>query len=210
MSARGVVVVGAGGFGRETLDVLIAQGRTVIGVVDDAPSERNRQRLADRHLPHLGTLDAWLESVDASTEYVVGIGDGAIRERLAARLDAAGHRAATAIHPDTTIGSRVTIGPGTVILAGARLTTNITLHEHVHLNPNVAIGHDSELGPCTSANPAAVVAGEVRVGARVLLGTGSHVLQGLSVGDDTVVGACALVTKDVPSGVVVTGIPGRW
>jgi maltose O-acetyltransferase len=35
------------------------------------------------------------------------------------------------------------------------------------------------------------------------------VLQGLRIGDDAVVGAGAVVTRDVPAGVTVVGVPAR-
>ena len=61
-----------------------------------------------------------------------------------------------------------------------------------------------------SVNPTVNVSGEVSIGARTLLGVDATVLQGLTVGADAVVGGCSWVTKDVPDGVTVKGIPGRW
>jgi acetyltransferase-like isoleucine patch superfamily enzyme len=61
-----------------------------------------------------------------------------------------------------------------------------------------------------SVNPAAVISGEVIVGEGSLVGAAATVLQGLSVGQGSVLGAACLVTKDVPGGVVVKGVPGQW
>ena len=63
--AERVLVVGAAGFGRESLDVLdamVAAGEPVeiVGVLDDGPSEMNLARLADRGVTYLGTIDDWL------------------------------------------------------------------------------------------------------------------------------------------------------
>lgn len=47
------------------------------------------------------------------------------------------------------------------------------------------------------------------IGNRVLIATNSIVIGGVSIGDDSVVGAGALITKDVPPGVIVVGNPQR-
>ena len=210
MIAAPVVIVGAGGFGREAADVVIACGRPVLGVVDDSPATRNLDRLRDRGIPHLGSLRDLLTTGPGDAQIIIGIGDPAIRSRLGGVLAEAGFEFATLVHPRATIGSSVRMGPGTVICAGACVSTNVTLGRHVHLNPNCTIGHDTVIDDFASVNPAATVGGEVRVGARTLLGSAANVLQGLTIGTDSLIGASSLVTRHVPDQVVVKGIPGRW
>jgi maltose O-acetyltransferase len=41
------------------------------------------------------------------------------------------------------------------------------------------------------------------------LGTGSVILSGITIGDNAIVGAGAVVTKDVPAGVTVKGVPAK-
>lgn len=67
--AEPIVVIGAAGFGRETLDVItamIAAGADVeiAGVVDDAPSGADVARLAARGTAYLGTVEAYLEALE--------------------------------------------------------------------------------------------------------------------------------------------------
>lgn len=64
---RKVVVVGASGFGRETLDTLVAMQQAgerleIVGVLDDFPSEINLTRLRDRGVRYLGPIAGFLES----------------------------------------------------------------------------------------------------------------------------------------------------
>lgn len=49
----------------------------------------------------------------------------------------------------------------------------------------------------------------VVIGENVWLGRGTSVLKGVEVGDDSVVASSAVVTKDVPVGVIVAGNPAR-
>ncbi|MDO5499969.1 MAG: acetyltransferase [Propionibacteriaceae bacterium] len=210
-----VVVIGASGFGREALDVLEAMRSagaelTVVGVVDDGPSELNLARLADRDVAYLGSLDSWLSYGDYDCRYVLGIGSPLVRRQLVQRLDAAGLKSFTAVHPSATFGERAEVADGVVVCAGATVSTNVRLSRHVHINPNVTLGHDAVLEDFVSVNPGAVISGEVVIGSDTLVGASATILQNLRVGKRTVVGAGAVVTKDVPNEVVVTGVPGSW
>jgi len=210
-----VVIIGAGGFGREALDVLQAinnrssvDSLNLLGVVDSAPSDLNLGRLAARGVPWLGTIDDWLGS-DTTANYVVAIGSPGTRALIDERLQAAKRTAMTLIHPDAHIGSMVTIGAGSVISAGAHLSTNIRLGRAVHLNPNSTIGHDTHLDDWVSVNPGAIISGDVTIEPRVLVGAGAVVLQGLRIGHDAIVGASACVVNDVHSSSTVKGVPAR-
>jgi len=211
-----LVVIGAGGFGRETLDVIEAINTSadrpsffVLGVVDDAPGTVAIERLTDRGLPWLGTIDDWLASA-ASEQHVIAIGNPAARAAVGRRLDSAGRIPALAlVHPAASLGSRVTLGAGTVVCAGTQVSTNVTAGRHTHLNPNSTIGHDAVLGECVSINPGAIISGEVTVENNSLVGAGAVVLRGLRVGAAATIGAAACVTKDVAGDSVVKGVPAR-
>lgn len=210
-----VVVVGASGFGREALDVLeamiaAAAAIDILGVLDDGPSHANLTRLAERDTAYLGTLEQWLAEGDRTARYVLGIGSPTVRRRIVTRLDTEGLRPLTAVHPSATFGARTELQEGVVVCAGAAISGNVRLGRHVHVNPHATIGHDAVLHDYVSINPAATISGEVEIGEETLVGAAATVLQNLTVGERTVVGAGAVVTRDVPSDVVVTGIPGRW
>ena len=210
-----LVVIGAGGFGRETLDVIDAINEaepapvwSVLGVLDDAPSEANVKRLARREVAYLGTVGDFLAQ-PAAGNYVVGVGSPRARHAIADKCDAAGLAATTLIHPAVTLGFDVHVGQGSVICAGVRLTTNIRLGRHVHLNPNVTVGHDTTLGEFVSMNPASSVSGDCVIEDHVLIGVGAVVLNQLRVGAGATIGASACVTRNVSPEIIVKGVPAR-
>jgi acetyltransferase-like isoleucine patch superfamily enzyme len=49
----------------------------------------------------------------------------------------------------------------------------------------------------------------VRIGSNCWIGTNAIILAGVDVGDDSVVAAGAVVTRDVPAGTLVAGVPAR-
>lgn len=215
---RDLIVVGGGGFGREVcglvaemnqaLDEDLAGGWNLVGVVDDRLSDVNAARLVAAGVEHLGGVDDIVGHLERPY-YVVGIGSPGARRQIADRLDAEGFQAATLVHPAATVGSSCQVGKGTIVCAGARVTTNVVLGRHVHLNPNATVGHDTVIGNFVSANPQAAVSGDCTIHDEVLLGATSVVLQGIAVGASATVGAAACVVRDVPPGVVVKGVPAR-
>lgn len=215
MTPTRIVVIGAGGFGRETLDTIDAVNRSaaatvfdVVGVVDAGPSAENLERLHARGVRWLGTPSAWLNS-GQNAQYVIGIGNPSARGRVADDFERAGIMASTIIHPGATLGSAVTLGAGSVVCGGVQISTNVALGRHVHVNPNATIGHDATLNDFVSINPGAIISGDVSLGSFTLVGAGAVVLQGLSIGVQALVGAGACVTRNVDAGRTVKGVPAR-
>jgi len=57
--------------------------------------------------------------------------------------------------------------------------------------------------------PQVAVAGNVTIGAGVFVGTGARINPAITIGEGVLVGAGAVVTRDVPPGQTVAGIPAR-
>lgn len=207
MTSGPIVIVGAGGFGREVLDVIEAINAAggeldFLGFLDDGPVDEDL--LARRGAPLLGRVS---DGAPHGARYVIGIGSGAVRESLALRLVSRASEPAVLLHPAATIGADNRLGAGCILTAGCRVTTNIALGQHVQLHVNSTVGHDSTLGDFVSVFPGATVSGNVTIGAGATIGTGANILPGVVIGDGAFVGAGAVVTRDVESGQTVVGSP---
>jgi sugar O-acyltransferase (sialic acid O-acetyltransferase NeuD family) len=204
----GLVIVGAGGFGREILDVLdAAEGLPgdFVGFVDDSCAMVELIEAMGERL--LGSIDVM---TDLAHEYFVGVGDPAVRRSLDEKLVGFGCVAAQpARHRTASIGRLVQLGPGTVVCGGANITTNIVAGRHLHVNLGATIGHDCVIGDFVTLAPSVNISGNVTIGDCVEFGTAAVVLPGLTIGAGATVGAGAVVTKSVEPGVTVVGVPAR-
>lgn len=207
-----LVIVGAGGFGRELLDVVRASNEAghsdfeLLGMLDDGDPDRRR-------LQHLGVSllgpCAVAADLPAGSAFLIGIGAPGARADLDRRMTDAGLIAVAVVHPRATIGAEVHLGDGTVVCAGAVLTTNIRTGRHCQVHVNAAVGHDCTFGDRVTVSPGAAVSGDVVLEDDVTVGTSACITQGLTIGAGSVVGAGAAVVRPVPAGVVVVGVPAR-
>ena len=198
-----LVIVGAGGHGREVLDVVEASGLPFLGFVDDGSPDV--EPLTRRAATLLGGV-AEIEGLDVAV--LLGLGDSRVRRRVGEAL--LGCRWSRAVvHPLASTGTDVELGAGTVLCAGARLTTHITVGLHGYVGPNATIGHDATLADYVTVLPGATVSGNVHLAVGASIGTGANVRQGVRVGEGAVVGAGAVVIADVEAGTTVVGVPAR-
>jgi sugar O-acyltransferase (sialic acid O-acetyltransferase NeuD family) len=210
---RELVVVGAGGHGRELVATVLAcsdgpgptgQRWQLRGVVDDAP--RHPDRLARLGVELLGQLD-WLREHPCT--YALGVGTSDARRRLDARLSEWGCSPATVVHPGAWIGPDVRLGDGVVVYDRCTVTTNVEIGRHTHLNVGCAVQHDSVVGDLVQFSPGVLVNGDCTIGDGAFLGTAAVVTRGCHVGRGATVGAGAVVLDDVPDGATVVGVPAR-
>jgi sugar O-acyltransferase (sialic acid O-acetyltransferase NeuD family) len=202
-----LVIVGAGGFGRECLDIVealneLGAGIEFVGFVDDAPGPF--ELLERRNVRCLGPIRSTGEHAN---RFVIAIGSGEARRRIDDELSPQGLTTTVLVHPHATVGSQCTLGLGSIVNAGARLTTNISLGRHTQIHANASIGHDATIRSYASVFPGATVSGSVELGEEATVGTGANVLPGIRVGCSSYVGAGAVVTRDVGDYTVAVGVP---
>ncbi len=92
-----------------------------------------------------------------------------------------------------------------VILDAAK----VRIGHHVFIAPNVGLYTSGHPLDAERRNKGLEFAKPITIGDDVWIGAGVHVMPGVSIGSQSVIGAGAIVTRDVPSGVVAAGNPAR-
>lgn len=205
---KDIVLVGSGGFARETLQVILdindlGDRWNVLGFLDDNEAVHGEEL---QGYPILGPLD-WLTGRE-NLAVVVAVGSTVARNRLVQRMAAIGEvEYPVLIHPKAWIGRNVTIGEGTIICAGCMITTDIQIRRFNILNLDCTVGHDSVLNDFVTAAPSVNISGDVHIGEGCALGTGSAIIQGIQIGEWSILGAGAVTIRDIPANVTAVGAP---
>jgi len=110
------------------------------------------------------------------------------------------------VYRGTVIGPNAIVGAFTKIQSNAYITAYSELEDHVFIAPCVTTTNDNFMGR-TDARHALMKGAIIRRGARV--GGGAVILPGVEIGAEAFVAAGALVTRDVPPGKLVAGLPAH-
>jgi UDP-2-acetamido-3-amino-2,3-dideoxy-glucuronate N-acetyltransferase len=106
------------------------------------------------------------------------------------------------IQRDVTIGRRVRIQSHTFICSGVRID------DDVFVGHNVTFINDRHPSVEGARNGSWILEPTV-VERRASIGSGVVILCGVTIGQDARIGAGAVVTRDVPAGATVAGVPAR-
>lgn len=212
-SRRALLVIGAGGFGRETVEAvraLTADGAPwqLLGYLDDEPAMHGT--VIDG-VPVLGGIAEVHKRPSASVVVCTGRPDNYLsRPKIVGALGLSPDRYATIIHPSAAVSSSSRVGPGSVILAHSVLTASVDVGSHVAVMPHVTLTHDDSVEDFATIASGVGLGGGVRVSAGAYVGAGALVREYRTIGAGALVAMGAVVTRDVPAGEVWAGVPARY
>lgn len=206
-----VIILGAGGFARETIWVFRETNEErnewkILGFIDEN-KENHGKIICD--LPILGGFE-WFDKNNYNDLYVINsIGFPKTKETVIEKAISKNLKFCSIIHPTVRMSKYIEIGKGTIITAGNILTTQIKIGNHVILNLDCTIGHDSIIEDYCTVAPGVHISGNVHLEKGVDFGTGATIIQGITIGAWSIIGAGAAVVSNIPSNVTAVGIPAK-
>jgi sugar O-acyltransferase (sialic acid O-acetyltransferase NeuD family) len=172
-----IIIVGAGGFGREVLALLkncnaIAPAWNVLGFVDDGKTPG--EIVNGYHV--LGGLQ-YINGLQQSVNVCIAISLPEIRKAIAAQITNHQVIYPTLIHPSVIVSDKeyVQMGKGCVLCINTVLTVNIRLGDFVILNAGAIINHDASIGSYSTIMPGVNISTGAQAGEGCYIGTGSKI-----------------------------------
>jgi len=199
------LIIGSGGHGRVIADILDVLCEPVIGFLDRDTTRPNVLGTDDQ----AGQIIAD-ENIDS---FMIGIGSirggPSLRSRLFVQYAAMGLTPRVAVHPSAVISKSVSLGEGTVVMAGAIINSNVRTGVNAIINTGAIIDHDCYIGDHTHIAPGCVLSGDVKIGAHCLLGTGTIARNGAKLGKNSTIGAGSLLLGNYAADQIYFGNPAR-
>jgi len=205
-----LIIVGAGGFGREVLawsNAMADAGKawTFGGFIEEAPNA-----LVNYKNVPIGIIGDFNDYKPKEGEvFAMAIGDPKKKLKIAHGLVERGAKFVNIIHPTAIISDNVSMGRGCVLCPHAVISCDATLGDFVALNHKSGVGHDVRVGEGCTISSYVDLTGFVKLGRGVMVGSHAVVLPKVEVGDFAVVGAGAVVVRDVAAETTVYTLPAR-
>ncbi|MDA3837565.1 MAG: 2,3,4,5-tetrahydropyridine-2,6-dicarboxylate N-acetyltransferase [Candidatus Delongbacteria bacterium] len=121
------------------------------------------------------------------------------------------------IEPGVFIRATAEIGNNCIIMMGSVINVGAVIGDETMIDLNVVIGGRALIGKRCHIGAGSVIAGVIEppsaqpvvIEDGVVIGANVVILEGVRVGKNAVVAAGAVVTEDVPEGMVVAGTPAK-
>lgn len=195
---QNLVIVGCGGFGRETLGwAMHAQDSGMaaydsICMVDDSPDFECFPRLKPFYN---GTLTNYAPQLN--DRVVIAVGDPNTRCRLDVMLSERQAKFGSVIHPTALVSLSSQLGEGAILAPHVVVTTDVTVGRHTHMNIATTVGHDVTIEDFVTLSSHTDITGGCTLGDFVFLGSGARILPGCQIVANTRIGAGCTVMRSV-------------
>ena len=203
-----IIIIGSSGHAKVVIDIVQQEGKYhIIGLID-------RFRKVDEETigyKILGKEEDLPKLIKMHTikGILVAIGDNSIRAKVVSsvRETCPNICFVSAIHPHASIATNVSIGEGTVVMAGVSINPCVSIGEFCILNTNSSLDHDSKMANFSSLAPRVVTGGYCDIGEYSAICIGATLIERVHIGKHTVIGAASLVLKSLGAYTIAYGNP---
>ena len=199
MTAKEIVLIGAGGHAKSCIEVIESTGEFSIAQVVGQDAD-----LGSHVLGHeVRFTDADLINLKESYDFAfLGVGqihNPEMRIKLFLTLSEIGFKLPTIISKTAMVSEFAEIGKGSIVMHGAILNVDCVIGENVIINSASLIEHDANIGDHCHIATKVTVNGGAKIGRSTFLGSGTVVRDGVDIGENSFVGMGSIVSKSLPS-----------
>ena len=202
---RDIMIIGAGGFGREavwTLERINASGETavwnILGFADDAADSMPE---TVEGYPLLGT-SRQASGDNPGAAVFIAVGDNAVREQIYRRLR--GHDFPAIIDPSADVAPTAELRHGVYVGPRAVVSVGVELGKFVIVNARAGVGHDTKIGDFAQVCPGATLSGHTKVGAHAFIASNASTAPGVTIGERAQIAAGMPAYGDVAAGATLS------
>jgi sugar O-acyltransferase (sialic acid O-acetyltransferase NeuD family) len=175
----------------------------VVGFLDPSPTS------TDPIYARLGDDNAWRGLLDKepTLRAILAVDPPLARARLARYYG--WDSLLTIVASTATVSRTARLGAGSIVQHGVNVGRNSRVGRACKLNSEAYLHHDVMLEDYCTVGPGARLLGNVSIGAQTYVGSDATVLPRKRIGAGVVIGAGAVVTRNIPDGATVKGVPAK-
>jgi sugar O-acyltransferase (sialic acid O-acetyltransferase NeuD family) len=209
MSLKNLVIVGAGGFGREVYhwakqSVGFSDQFKLKGFIDDGVTSVDEAGIDH---PILGKITDYKPQVN--DVFIMAIAIPKIKLEISQNLINKGAEFINIIHKTSIVVPSAKMGVGIVVCPFSVISSKSQVEDHVFINTNTTIGHDSFIGKGTTISGHCDITGNCHLEEGVFLGSHACMVPKAYIGSYAIVGAGSCVVKKIAPGQTVIGVPAK-
>ena len=205
-----MIIVGAKGFAKEVLEILVQNSyQEAIAFFDNV-----NDKLPDKLYGKFSILRNESQAMEffdrVGNSFTLGIGESLVRAKLSSLFSGFGGELTSVISPKSNVGHfGVKLGVGISLMTGSTLTNDIEIGKGCLINLHCTIGHDCNIGDYVELSPGVHISGNCTLGDYCSIGTNATILPRVILGENVIVGAGAVVTGNIESNSLAVGIPAK-
>lgn len=197
-----LIIIGASGHGKVVANIAKLSGYEKVEFLDD-----NDTRSSCGNYNVVGKVEDYKKYRDS--DFIVGIGNATIREKIQNLIINDGCNVVTLIHPNAVVADDTELGIGTVVMAGAVINSGSTIGNGTIINTCSSVDHDCTVEDFVHVSVGAHVAGTVYVAKKTWIGAGAIVINNINITKNCMIGAGAVVVRDIEHEGTYVGVPAK-
>ena len=205
MLDKEVVLIGYSGHG-----FVVAESALMSGLNIKHYTEKEKIKYNPFNLNYLGFEgDSNFKYWNNGFEFILGIGDNKLRQKIANLILMKNGKILNVIHPSASLSEKINIGFGNLIARNVAINPLVSIGNFCILNTGCIVEHECQLGNGVHIAPGAVLAGNVKIGENTFVGANAVIKQGIKIGKEVIIGAGAVIIKDISDNKKIVGNPSR-